>query len=477
MQSYALTVAAQLERLGHEVTLYSPELGVMAETATERGLRVAAGLHRLPLTCDTVIAQDMSTLLQMTERYPTAFRLLVVHSAEYDIHLPPTLPGAVSHVVVLNDAAERRVRAMQLPVPVSRLRHPIDHERQCSINPLHVEPKRVLLLGNYMSPRGAADFDAVCARTGLECRQIGVSSQPVTEPVSIINDADIVIGQGRSILDAMACGRAAWVYGPSYADGWVTAGNYAALESDGFRGRALDVVLDANSFAAALADYRPEMGSENRRLVMLHHSPYEHAAALVGLIGDLRGRREPTVDAPLQELARMVRTQFTAQSGMYLLNRELNTVHSVLAAVTHERDEARAAHSRLALEDATEDREWLRGNFDAAVDALSREHAAIAEIVARLATLAAENESSHADAARETVDALRREGEARTREGEALTRERDALAEENRQLSSEVERLDTQLRQLLESRRWQVAAAALAPLDAVRAVRRKIRPS
>jgi hypothetical protein len=57
--------------------------------------------------------------------------------------------------------------------------------------------------------------------------------------------ADIVVGVGRSAIEAMSCGRAVWVYRGSAGDGWVTPETCAAIEADGFRGRATATLPDA----------------------------------------------------------------------------------------------------------------------------------------------------------------------------------------------------------------------------------------
>jgi hypothetical protein len=47
-ETYLLTVAAQLQRLGHDVTVYAQILGPMADLAAEQGIRVTASQRRLP---------------------------------------------------------------------------------------------------------------------------------------------------------------------------------------------------------------------------------------------------------------------------------------------------------------------------------------------------------------------------------------------------------------------------------------------
>jgi hypothetical protein len=133
----------------------------------------------------------------------------------------------------------------------------------------------------------------------------------------------VVIGQGRSILEAMACGRAAWVYGPTFGDGWVTPDSYPALEADGFRGRATDAVLNGDSFIRGLNHYDPSMGTANRKLARLHHSPHEHAVELVEALESAPAGR--AVDAPLRELARALRVQYEALGGLEEVSRALQT--------------------------------------------------------------------------------------------------------------------------------------------------------
>jgi hypothetical protein len=359
MQSYLLTVAPQLERLGHDVTLYATELGTMADVARSRGLRVTATADELPDRCDAVIAQDAITLLAMTERYPGAVRTLVVHSAEYDIHLPPQPDGVVAFVVVLNSAVERRVRGMARPPRIERLRQPVDTDRHRDVGTRPERPRRVLMLGNYLTPHDREPLVRICADAGLEWRQVGVHGELLSDPIAAITDADIVIGQGRSVLDAMACGRAAWVYGPVAGDGWVSPSSYPALEADGFRGRATDQILGAERFRRALDDFHPQMGSENRRLITLHHSAYEHAAELSRLLGESAPGRE--VDFPLRELARAVRTQYDAQSTLEAMTHQARSTRQEGEAAVEENRALRLEVAELEqrLRSVEDNRRWV----------------------------------------------------------------------------------------------------------------------
>lgn len=127
-ESYLLTVAEQLDRLGHEVVLYAAETGAGAEVASERGLALVdeAGLAE---DYDAALVQDGGVSHQIADRCPALPQLFVAHSPMFDLQAPPQLDGAISVVVVLNDYVARRMRSYATGVEVVRLRQPIDTER------------------------------------------------------------------------------------------------------------------------------------------------------------------------------------------------------------------------------------------------------------------------------------------------------------------------------------------------------------
>jgi hypothetical protein len=118
-----------------------------------------------------------------------------------------------------------------------------------------------------------------------------------------------VVAKGRAALDAMACGRAVYVFDTFGGDGWVTPKLYAPLEADNFAGQATDRVIDAAALARDLSDYRQEMGVVNRDLALQHHSARDQVIALLSAIGERR--QQDGSPAPLQELARLTAMQWS----------------------------------------------------------------------------------------------------------------------------------------------------------------------
>jgi hypothetical protein len=294
--AYLVTVCEQLERLGHEVTVFAAEAG---GPAADVGLRVVSSERGLPLAPDAIYSQDAYSALLLAELYPLTPQAFALHGDQDDLWLPPQLPGVIAVAVACDDRVVERARAAALVQEVVRLRQPVDTERFSPRGPLIDPPKSALLIDDRLSDYRHGLVVRACADAGIECRQ--------KSNVTLL-DVDVVIGRGRVTLEAMASGRAAYVYGDDGGDGWVTPERYALLEADGFSGRAEAAATDFARLRADLDEYSTEMGPANRELAVAGHGAREHAQELVGVFERLAPRRDP-VDAPLRELARLVRVE------------------------------------------------------------------------------------------------------------------------------------------------------------------------
>jgi len=345
-ETYSVTVAEQLERLGHPTRLFAGRASDEGrELAASRGLELAVGdpvaLGELD-EVDVVIAQDAASAYAAAGRgVPVLF---VVHGLAAFEH-PPGALRPPPRVIALNDRIARRAAALGGSPEVVRLRQPIDIERFRPRGASRPEARRVLVFSNYLEDDRLAILRQACDDLGLELVQLGVLGEADLDPREAIADADVVVGYGRSVLEAMGMGRAAYVWDRGGGDGWVTPESYPALEADGFSGAATGAAIDAERIRSDFAAYRPEMGTLAFDLVRQHHSVAKHAEALVPL---LEGAEAPPGDGRLETLALLVRAEARAanRAGQF---------ESQLAERAREAEELRAAlaaehEARLAAE-------------------------------------------------------------------------------------------------------------------------------
>ena len=329
-ETYTVTVARELERLGHDAAIHSPVGGDMVPSARAAGLEVL-GLDRVPPACDLIIAGDAATALDLGERYREAVVVFVAHSVEHMLQAPPQIADRVDAVVVLNDRVRRAVEARAWHAPVVRLRQPVDRLRFTRLSPPRPRAARVLVSTNYITGPRSELIEEACRRAELELSWVGGTSTATPTPELAISAADVVMGLGRSVLEGMAAGRAAYVYGVLGGDGWVTPESYPAMEANGFAGTAdPDITLDAERLAADLRRWSPGMGETNSDLTCAHHGVHEHATALVELAEQLGGDRRREV-APVAELARLVRLQWRSAGEAQRATYEASSLRSLLA--------------------------------------------------------------------------------------------------------------------------------------------------
>ncbi len=342
-ETYLLTVAEHLQRLGHDVTIHAAETGAVSELAVARGIPVAGGEDELPARCDVVLTQDAGMAHVLAERYPGVPQALRAPSELYDVQLPPMVPGTTRVVVVVSDRVARRIGALDPVYPVVRLRHPIDTERLMALGAPREHPRRAVVLGNYLQGQRRRMLEETWGAAGIEIRVVGSGGTPDLEPAAELAAADIVVGKGRAVLDAMSCARPAYVYDEFGTDGWVTPAAYPAMEADGFAGQALARVARRDDLARDLAAYDPAMGVANRDLVLLHHKARDHAHELVGLFRSLAPDARPT-STPGGEAARNVRLRWAADRDLAILRSAYGDVTGRVHAA-----EARAAAAEELL--------------------------------------------------------------------------------------------------------------------------------
>jgi hypothetical protein len=346
-ESYLLTVAEQFDRLGHEAVIYTPEPEGGAEAARERGITVVGEASREG-EYDAALVQDAGVSLQIADFYPRLPQLFVAHSAMFDLQAPPQLEGMVGAVVALNDRVAQRMRSYAIKAEVVRLRQPIDTQRFVPRGTLPEVPRKALMLSNTPSVDRLKMLEAACAKAGLELSRLGGLSGRATDVRPALAEAEIVIGYGRSILEAMALGRAAYVYDWKGGDGWVTPESYSAIEADGIAGGADIATVDIAQLTNDLRRYSPAMGPVNRDLVVAHHRANIHAQELLRLFERLLTKPVTQLRAPLQEMARLVRLEWRARLEINGLTHENGHLREQLRKSEERVEEARQAAAHEA---------------------------------------------------------------------------------------------------------------------------------
>jgi hypothetical protein len=370
-ETYAVTVAEQLERLGHPVELFAGEASEKGrELAVARGLKLTTGD---PTTLadredfDAVIAQDAASAYILASRREVP-QVFVSHGLASFEH-PPQGLRPLPPVVAMSDRIGERAASLAGQPEVVRLRQPIDLQRFKPRGPSRPRARRVLVFSNYLEDDRMAMLAKACDDLGLELMTMGIRANASVTPQDVIAEADIVVGYGRSVLEGMVMGKAAYVWDRAGGDGWVTPESYPALEADGFSGGATHAIIDADRLRADFATYRPELGTLGYDIVRDNHSAVRHTEALMELLG----RAAPPAADPVNEtLGILVRCESRAADDAnqfeYQLRvraEEVERLRGTIAELTPALADAQAGleHTTARLEGERARREELEGQL------------------------------------------------------------------------------------------------------------------
>ena len=332
--TYTFVLAQHLQRIGHDIEIVTPDAGEMAERARAAGIVVSAPDEAHPP--DVVVAQDAMISLALAALFPGVPQLFVAHGAEIDNAMPPQLDGVVVAALAMNDRVANRLHGLATEIEVVRLRQPLDWSHFRARRPPADRARRVLMFGNYLRGGRREAVLRACDRLGLECVQVGrFAGNETTSPATAISDADIVIGYGRAVLEAMSSERAAYIYEQHSADGWVTAERYPALERNGFAGTAFEDVIDEERLTADLAAYHPGLGTAGRALILRHHGAHRHAAEVAAILKRL-GPVEAAPTDVARDVARLTRDKWHSDWRVIQISHELEAAE----------ERARAAEER-----------------------------------------------------------------------------------------------------------------------------------
>jgi len=384
-ETFLITVAEHLARLGHEVVVHALELGLAAKLARERAIHVVDSATQLPVETDATIAFDRMMAIDLARAYPRAARIFAMHNTE-DAWLPPPAEGIVTATIAPNDRLATLARGSVGAGEVVRIRQPIDLRRFSPRGWAREAPRQVLLIGNYLGVSGQRvdQLREAWAKPEMEWRRLGVPV-PTTEVAEEIAKADIVVGYGRSILEAMACGRPAYVHDHSGSDGWVTAESYDRLEADGFSGTGVRRTPSVDQLRQDLLRYDTALGRVGQDLARTHHDARLVAAELIALVRRLEPPSSPYDPAALMALRNLAEGQLRAD-----LLAERYRLEAKAQSDERRSEQIAADKERAALFEANALTDRLRGSVKRYKLREARLRAELSETTARLnATIAA----------------------------------------------------------------------------------------
>lgn len=257
---YALEVAVELLRRGHQPVIFSPILGTVAEEARAAGIPVAATPGQLTDVPDIIHGQHHPETVTALLRFPHSPAVFFCLSARHWNEIPPLHPRIYRYVACDRATHERLTREWGLdPARVDVVRNFVDLQKFRPRSPLPVRPQRALVFSNYATEHTHVPaVRAACEARGIVLDVVGAEAGlQSNEPEHLLGQYDLVFAKARSAIEALAVGAAVIVCDFDGVGPMVLPSNVEELLADNFGYRTQTAPLRSDIVLEQIDNYDP----------------------------------------------------------------------------------------------------------------------------------------------------------------------------------------------------------------------------
>ncbi len=258
-ENYTYALAVELLRRGHKVEYFTFHKGEISEKLEELGVRYMR--HK---SYDLILANHRSTVRRL------CYKGHIIQTCHGVFHILEQPSRTADALVAVTDEIAEHLRCLGHKSQV--ILNGVDCRRFYPQTPLSSELRTVLSL--CQSDKANNVIEHCCRKLGVVFIKCNKHVDNLWEIEKLINQADLVIGIGRSLYDAMACGRCVISYDhraymlAGMGDGYLTPSNIGESIRCNCSGRGKGGRMTEAMLMEELAKYDPKDGAGNRQYVL-----------------------------------------------------------------------------------------------------------------------------------------------------------------------------------------------------------------
>ena len=247
-ENYIYALAVELKRQGHDVEYFTFRKGEVSDILEREGITFMQGSRY-----DLILANH-KTCVRKLHRY--GFIIQTCHGTVPSLEQPNV---CADYHVSVTEEVKRHLKKKGYASKV--ILNGIDCRRFAPHRP--VSPELSCVLSLCQSDELNATLNDYCTSAGLRFLSCNKHTDNVWRIEDKINEADLVVGIGRSLYDAMACGRCVISYDcrgymkAELGDGYITADNIEAAIACNCSGRGSGLRFTKEGFIREMMKYSP----------------------------------------------------------------------------------------------------------------------------------------------------------------------------------------------------------------------------
>lgn len=318
-----IEMANGLVRRGHEVVVFSPELGHAANYLRQAGICVTDRLDELTFDPDVIHGNHSVDLVHGLIRFPRTPSIFVCHNPDHWICSPPDLLQIRAYVSVSRlgrDRIERELPRTRDNVQI--VHNAVDLERYGPREALPARPSRALALTKYS--QHLPILEEACHKAGLQMDVVGPGIGLVVDDLSRrLKRYDLVFATGRMALEAMAVGCAVIIVDALGLAGLATSCSVRAWRDDNFGKNAQTRPVTVTALLEEISRYDASDAAIVAQDVRKNHA-LDHILSVYERIYDraIRTWTDPEPRSAGIELSRLMRSWLPLLDGIPPISNE-----------------------------------------------------------------------------------------------------------------------------------------------------------
>ncbi len=299
-ETWTYTLATELRRRGHSVVAFSPRLGQIATKLEAVGVSCVSSLANMDEPA-VIICNHHDITTDLHHRFPRAPIIATVHGTLHqDLRSREILPEhpvtdfkVDQYIAVSEEVQGLLSQAYAIESRIVRNFFDLTRFSWSPVVPDAV-PRTIVVNDNYSTRRDEENkvIEQVAAHYGAQLRFIGASFEKFWEIEEALQQSDVVVGMGRSVLEGFCMGKMALVHGRWGTGGVLTQDTYDLLKQTNFSGRDSNGTLASAAEIIKLIDNAAAQLQPDwqRAVVLENHDVRKAATTFIELAHRLRKR-------------------------------------------------------------------------------------------------------------------------------------------------------------------------------------------
>lgn len=275
--TYTLTLFNELEKRGYKTQIFSPKSGALAGD-----MNVCTEIHSVERP-DVIIGQHRDCVHIMRTIFPKVPMIFSAHGVEPEGEQPPDIE--VEAYIAINEEVFGNLVVKGVAASrISIIRDFVDTNRFYATTPVNNVLKNVLFISNRKKWKTYAIIEKACKNLNLNFVAVGSPYGRSYKLEEDINAADLVIGSGRAILEAMSCRRPVINFDKGVGDGYFVDDVYWDSRTYNFCGELCRYKFDVDDLTKEILKYDPEHGILNREIILQEHNVVRGVDRILSII-------------------------------------------------------------------------------------------------------------------------------------------------------------------------------------------------